>query len=240
MSKDKDLKRVFDEKFDINEMRKEILYKTEKKEKYNINKKLKYCLPILLVALIFSLSLTSKNDKKKLITNESQENLDTIHINNINDMAALRYDADVKTLNNIDISKFDTLESLDIPKDINNSTYSAVYVKNVNDEKNFYDDDYYTTSSNNYDKLNNYAFNYKNSSNDRNILISFSDTNKPLRDYHFDKIGKQSKINNTNLTIYKYENLYMTEFTYQNVNYDIETSNVSEEELINLLKSIVK
>ena len=187
MSKDKDLKRVFDEKFDINEMRKEILYKTEKKKKYNVNKKLKYCLPVLLVALIFSLSLTSKNDKKKLITNESKNNLDTIHINNINDMAALLYDADVKTLNNVDISKFDILENLDIPKDINNSTYSAVYVKNVNDEKNLYDDDYYTTSSNNYDKLNNYAFNYKNSSNDRNILISFSDTNKPLRDYRFEK-----------------------------------------------------
>lgn len=251
MSKDKNLKRVFDEKFDINKMHEQILEKTKEKKKYNMNKTLKYCIPICLVVFICGLILIGKNDTKKFIVNESKNDFDTIYINNINDMASLMYDAEFKTLNNIDISKFDTLENLDIPKDINNSTYNAVYVKSVNrgeftenSDNNTYDkqhNDCSTSSSNNsYDKLNNYAFNYENSSNDRNILIAFSNTNKPLRDYRFEEIGKQSKINNIDLTIYKYENLYMTEFTYQNVNYDIETSNVSEEELINLLRSIIK
>lgn len=250
MSKDKNLKRMFDEKFDINKMHDEILDKVKEREKYNINKNLKYCIPIFLVALIFGLISIGKNDTKKFITNESKNDFDTIYINNINDIGTLKYDADIKTINYIDTLQFGTLENLDIPKDINNSTYSAVYVKSVNNRDEFTENNDSNTydkphnncsdSSNNYDKLNNYTFNYQNSSNDRNILISFSNTNKPLRDYHFEKIGKQSKINNIDLTIYKYENLYMTEFIYQNVNYDIETRNISEEELINLLKSIIK
>ena len=60
-----------------------------------------------------------------------------------------------------------------------------------------------------------------------------------MRDYYF-KDGKASKINGLELIVYQYENLYMTNFKYKNLNIDIETSNITEEELLALLQSIIK
>ena len=72
-------------------------------------------------------------------------------------------------------------------------------------------------------------------------MIAFSDKYEPLRDYFFDDKGsKISKINDIELKIYKYENSYMTSFTYNNINFDIETNDISEQEFINLILSIIK
>ncbi len=62
----------------------------------------------------------------------------------------------------------------------------------------------------------------------------------PLRDYFIEcENSKQSNINGVPLTIYGYESSYMVQFSYENVNYDIETNNIALEELEALLTSIL-
>ena len=60
-----------------------------------------------------------------------------------------------------------------------------------------------------------------------------------MRDYFFEK-GKTSRINGFNLIIYQYEKSYITRFTYDDLNIDIETNNITQDELIALLESIIK
>lgn len=238
MPKKEVFKKMFDEKFDIEIVREEILEKRVKGEKFNINKTLKYCMPIFLVAFICGF-LILNNRKSVLKPNKLNVSNGFININNINDIGTTKLDAEIKKLDRTELSNFSMLDDLDIPDDFNNSIYNAIYVKGNNTGiPEEYMQAYSTTSS--YNLLNNYELVYENTLNDRNITISFSEINKPLRDYSFSENGKTSKINDIDLMIYKYENSYMTKFNYQNVNYDIETNNVSEEELINLLKSIIK
>lgn len=49
-----------------------------------------------------------------------------------------------------------------------------------------------------------------------------------------------SKINNTDVKIMVNGNNYIAIFSYNNINYDIETNGISKEEFINLLNSIIK
>ena len=49
-----------------------------------------------------------------------------------------------------------------------------------------------------------------------------------------------SNINNLELKIFKYNELYFTKFNYKGINFDIETSNITEQELTDLLVSIIK
>ena len=72
-------------------------------------------------------------------------------------------------------------------------------------------------------------------------MIAFSNEYEPLRDYFFgDEGSKVSKINDFELTIYRYENSYMTTFKYNDINFDIETTDITEQEFIDLLVSIIK
>lgn len=48
-----------------------------------------------------------------------------------------------------------------------------------------------------------------------------------------------SKINNTDVKIMVNGNNYIAIFSYNNINYDIETNGISKEEFINLLNSII-
>lgn len=87
--------------------------------------------------------------------------------------------------------------------------------------------------------LNNYELYYQSEDGTRSITISFSSEYKPLNNYHL-SIGNKSKINGFELRIYGSNTSYITEFTYNQTNYLIKTKNITESELINLLKSIIK
>lgn len=92
-----------------------------------------------------------------------------------------------------------------------------------------------------YDNLNCYVYYFSNENDERNIRVAFSDKGKPIRDYGFDSNSAlNSTINNNELVIYKYENIYFVEFIYNNVNYDIETDGINIVELEMFLKSIIK
>ncbi len=51
---------------------------------------------------------------------------------------------------------------------------------------------------------------------------------------------KQSEINDVSVVIYGYQDSFMVQFSHENVNYDIETSNITLEELEDLLIGIME
>lgn len=184
-------------------------------------------IPICLILVICGIVMINNSN---FITKDKKTNNNNIIINNIETLGAYRIDADIREIDNIDNTLIDyiNVEDLKIPNDLNDISYSAIYGRKNIDIKI-------------YDKLINYQYAYSDTKTKRNIVISFSKENKPVRDYYFsDRGSKQSTINGVKLTIYNYEEVYMTEFIYNNINFDIETSNIKEEELILLLQSIIK
>lgn len=87
-------------------------------------------------------------------------------------------------------------------------------------------------------RLHDYVFEYRTDSYGE-IRIAICKGESPLRDYYFMFEGKKSKIGNTELEISKYEDQYLVNFEFNNINYDIETSNITEDELLELLTSII-
>lgn len=226
MSKKQIMKKVFDKEFNINAMRSQILEEMEKKEK--MMKVLKYALPLCVILIISGILIWNNSDNKMLKFNtKDEEKYSNIRINKISALGAAMLDADVKTVlhDEIDISWLDLNDSL--PSDLDE--FDGYKILTRKDRVSAYD------------ILNCYVYEYYNEDSLRSIRIAFSDKNKPIRDYYFDiEKVKKSKINETELSIYQYEELFFTEFVYRGYNFDIETSNISLEELTSLLETIIK
>lgn len=234
MSNNRNIKKMFEREFDIEIMKQKIL-EEERKEKMNLKNIFKWsAIPICLVAIICGVLIFNNN--KELKPNiykpniESKDNVN-MYINDVSEMihGALKIDADVKIINNISIPYFEEIGNIVVPKDFdNNHNAYAIYVKPDRNS------DEYTT-------LQSYVFNYSNTKSDRHIRVSFSKENKPIRDYHFSEEGsKISRINNIELKLFKYNESYFTEFNYKGINFDIETNSITEQELTDLLLSIIK
>ncbi len=214
----------------------EIIKKIEKGAKMKKNNLWKWSLiPICIVVIISGvLFLNYQNDKKNILKNKpyiDEKNNVTLNINEItnNKEATYKIDADVKVVPNNDVNFPLPYKNgiVDIPKDID-KTYKYIFYFRENKE------------SKEYNILGNYEIIYENGI-DRSIKVSYSKDNKPVRDYYFSEEGsKTTTINGVELKIYKFENVYFTEFKFNDYNFDIETNNISEEELSNLLISIIK
>ena len=89
--------------------------------------------------------------------------------------------------------------------------------------------------------LQNYEFRYKNKAGTRTITlgVGFNDK-KPLRDYYFLDVEKISKIGDVELTITQYEDSYLVVFSDKDVNYDIETNGITQDELVEFLTSLIE
>lgn len=149
-----------------------------------------------------------------------------INMNKLETVSERSIDAKVEDANNSDMQYFEILKNIKIPNDMEKMSAEKIYVRDLNTGE--------------YTKLHSYVCTYLDiNDNMRNIRISFSDTNKPLRDYHFEDIGNISKINDIELKIYQYEEEYITIFEFGGYNFDIETSNVTENEILEVLKSII-
>lgn len=72
------------------------------------------------------------------------------------------------------------------------------------------------------------------------VEIALCAAEEPLRDCFpmFDQ-PKESEINGTAAVIYGFRDSFMVQFSYENVNYDIETKNITLEELENLLTGML-
>lgn len=88
-----------------------------------------------------------------------------------------------------------------------------------------------------YDMIHDYVFNYRKDSSN-NITIAFSEIEEPIRDYYIEK-GKASKIGDVELVISQWEEMYIVNFESKGIYFDIETTGVTENELVELLKSII-
>jgi len=197
------------------------------------NIKLKYVLApvsMMIIAVIGYAGFLNINNKPitDLAGQVKEESLATIiNINRIDDIGMMQLDADVKIINNINIPYFEFLSNIEIPEDFDNKeNYRAIYTRSNKD-------------GDNYDILHNYQFEYCNTSNNRMILISFSDKYVPLRDYFISDSNKISKIGDTELKISQYNDMYIVTFTHNGINFDIETIDITQEELISLLESII-
>lgn len=190
-------------------------------------------IPICLVVAISGILLI--NDNKELNSNILKQNIETkdnvsIYINDVSKKSegVLGFDVDIKITNIENISDFKEIDDIKIPSDFNSKEAYEIYVRSDRNNQE-------------YNMLQSYEINYSNTKDDRYIRVSFSKENKPIRDYYFKEEGsKISKINNMELKIFKYNELYFTEFKYKDINFDIETTNITEQELTDLLLSIIK
>lgn len=200
------------------------------------NLKLKYVLAPICMVLIAVVGYvgflnTNNNLNNNPITDfrgGKEESLaTTININKIDNMIMADLDAQEKLLNGVNMPYIGYMIGLEIPSDFDNKeNYKAIYVRSDrNVEK--------------YDILNNYEFTYRNTSNNRKIIIAFSEKYVPLRDYEILDADKISKIGDVELIISQYKNMYIVKFTHKGINFDIETNDITESELISLLESII-
>lgn len=238
MSNKKIIEKVFENKFNREEIKEEILLKNSKKIflKYFKYAFLPLCL-ILVLILAFALNsdvtvlsdknidTTYNNNSYTSSTDLHQDNIIINEILHMNDNHKYRLDI-IKDTNFVFIPYVEELSNINTPKDFDNTQYYRILSKSIEDD------------NSDYTKLIQYEFVYFNTSNERQIVIAFSSSNKPIRDYHFSN-GEASIINGISLVIYKYENTYMTEFNYHNINFDIETNNITKDEFLTLLRSII-
>lgn len=173
--------------------------------------------------------LQAKVEKDDL--SKEKETLKTeININKLDEKALVDYAIDAQ-MRKIDAKESTVDLSFDIeaklPKDFEeNCSVVGIYVKGENPKK--------------YDVLQNYEFRYKNKAETRTITLGIGfKERKPMRDYYFADVKKVSKIGEVELKITQYENSYLVIFSDKDVNYDIETRGITQDELVEFLTSLI-
>ena len=241
------LKKVIKNDFDKeNNYKKIVEGMNDKRIKFNY----KYATIPTVVIIIFVLitGISTKNNKVKqlekfggddwsdglnITTSSNTNHIDTansdssiVEINEINDMIKNR--SNTKIVNNVNIPYLEILTNLEIPNDFDNKEdYRAVYIKDSKSSK----EDYI---------LNNYEFHYKNTKNEREIVASFSKDFIPISNYNFGVNSKLSLVNGIDVLLYKYEKTYIAKFEYMKYNFLIEGNNITQDEFMNFVSSIIK
>lgn len=191
--------------------------------------------PICMIVVISGvLFFNYQNSNKTILKNKpyvDEINNVILNINEINNKkdGIYKLDADIKVINNNDVNFILPYKNglINIPKDLDETERHIFYFRENKESKD-------------YNILGNYEIIYSNDNN-RSINVKYSKGNKPARDYHFDDEGsKTTIINGINLKIYKYESIYFTEFKFNDYFFDIETSNITEQELSTFLVSVLK
>ena len=214
------------EEIAISNIRKEFGMKTNK------NKKVIYVLSSICAVFILGIGIfvgVNKNllpgntvDIGKTDANDGVE----LNINKIKDMSMTSLDADVKTIELENLpEEFTFIENLQIPEEYNFENGYTVYTRE-------------NTDTAEYNVLHDYILNYrKDDLND--IKIAFSGIEAPIRDYFIGDGDKISKIGNVELKVSQWEKMYIVTFEYNDIYFDIETTGITENELVDLLKSII-
>ena len=216
-----------------------IIKKIEKERKMKSeNNLLKWSLvPICLIVIIISgiIFLNYKNNNN-LLENKpyiDKKNNITLNINDMSKMDMIKLDADIKIVSDVNIFyPFEVNDNQNekkfiIPSDLTKTKHYIVYTKNDKD-------------SNEYNTVANYIM-LITDDNERNIEVKYSKDQEPLRDYYFsEENSKITTINGIDLKIYKYGKSFYTIFSYNGYNFDIETSNITEQEFSDYLVSILR
>lgn len=217
----------------ISNIRKEFDMKTSK------NKKIVYSISSICAVFILGISiflgvnnsLFKENGleigKTEDFNKNKEESLNIeLNINKIKDMLMTQLDADTKTIDVEELpEKFNFMEDVIIPEKYKLESSYNVYVKESKDIEE-------------YNILHDYVFIYKKDDlND--IKIAFSEIENPLRDYYIEEGEKISKIGDVEVIISQWKQMYIVSFEYENIYFDIETTGITENQLITLLESII-
>ena len=198
--------------------------------------KLSYVLASSLVAIALLVGIVAynvpKSNNENVMPPTVQEILE-LNINKAEYQSMMTLDADIKEANTELNSEFEkdfsfVKKDINAPKDLRDYGVNKV----VMTRKDFSDKDYSIAHD--------YIWDYSNEAENRTIRIAFSKIGKPLRDYYLSSEEKISKIENTDVIITQYEKLYLAEFKMNDVYFDIETSGITQTELVDLLVSIIK
>ena len=217
------------EEIAISNIRKEFDMKTSK------NRKIIYAISSVCAMFILGVGIFMGTDKlnnnnlfsNSLYTEKTDGNINIeLNINKIKDMAVASLDADIKT---IEISnmpeKFKFIEKVKVPEEYKlESSYNVFTRENINVEE--------------YNILHDYVFEYRKDSMN-NIIIAFSEIEKPLRDYEIAEGKNISKIGDVEIIISEWKQMYIATFEYKDIYFDIETTGITQEQLVDLLKSII-
>ncbi len=218
------------EEIAISNIRKEFDMKTNK------NRKILYAISSICAVFILGIGIFIGTDKMnnadieigktEVNINKEESLVVELNINKLKIMEMLDLDADIKT---IDIDKlpeeFKFMENILIPEEYEFENSYTVYTReNINIEE--------------YNILHDYILNYrKDDLND--IKIAFSKVEKPLRDYFIQEGDKISKIGDVELKISQWEEMYIVTFEYEDIYFDIETTGITENQLVDLLESLI-
>ena len=149
-----------------------------------------------------------------------------LNINRLKELAVTKLDVDVQIIEMTEVpEKFKFITNIKVPEEYQLETSYNVYIRS---DRNIAK----------YDLLHDYVFSYRKDSNN-NIKIAFSELEEPLRDYFIDGGEKVSRIEDTELIISQWEQMYIVTFEHNNLYFDIETTGITENELVTLLESII-
>ena len=208
--------------FDITNNYTSIRKKMERGNK--MNKIFKYSLvPMAIVITLASVFLLNKRSNTNNVLDSDVKNNDVIIVNSIdNNSDNAKLDIDGRSE---DITTDDLYKIYPLLKDINGIIKCYLF----NDD------------TGKYDKLYGYNIIYSGGNNKYIDIFILIDTTKRLRCFSIDT-GKMrnSIINGNNIKIMGEDKNYYAIFSYNNINFDIETTGISEGEFIQLIKSIVK
>ena len=230
MNNEDKLNKVITNDFDITNNYTSIRKKMERGNK--MNKIFKYSLvPMAIVITLASVFLLNKRSNTNNVLDSDVKNNDVIIVNSIDnnsDNAKLDIDGRSEDITTDDLYKiYPLLKDIVVPNDYNINGIIKCYLFNDDTGK--------------YDKLYGYNIIYSGGNNKYIDIFILIDTTKRLRCFSIDT-GKMrnSIINGNNIKIMGEDKNYYAIFSYNNINFDIETTGISEGEFIQLIKSIVK
>lgn len=149
-----------------------------------------------------------------------------INVNKLDELVMTSLDADIKELEMNKLpKKFEFINNIAIPEEYKLESKYNVYTRE-------------NAKIQEYNVLHDYVFNYRKDSMNR-IVIAFSEIDKPLRDYYIKDENKISKIGDTELIIFQYEEMFIASFNCQDTNFDVETTGITIDELVSLLQSMI-
>lgn len=230
MNNEDKLNKVITNDFDITNNYTSIRMKMKRGNK--MNKIFKYSLvPMAIVITITSVFLFNKKNSTNNVLDSNVKNNDVIIVNNIDnnfDDAKLDIDGRSEDITTDDLYKiYPLLKDIVVPNDYNINGIIKCYLFNDDTGK--------------YDKLYGYNIIYSGGNNKYIDIFILIDTTKRLRCFSIDTDEmRNSIINGNSIKIMGEDKNYYAIFSYNNINFDVETTGISEGEFIQLIKSIVK
>lgn len=149
-----------------------------------------------------------------------------LNINRLNNKDMLSFDADVKIIEMEEIpEEYKFMENISIPEEYVFENSYQVYTRESKD-------------TDQYSVLHDFVFHYrKDELND--IKIAFSKIETPIRDYYIENGKKVSKIQGVELNISQWKETYIITFKDKDLYFDLETTGITEEQLVDFLESII-